>query len=67
MPRDHISEKDRVYVERVYPTRYHALAFIPGLVPVHICAGIGFLALAFYIRWDYEDRGYRLFPKKKAP
>ncbi len=88
MPRDYITEQDRKYVERVYPTRYHALAFIitlliagilcfifayfwriviPGLVSVNICAGIMFLGFAFYIRWDYEDRGYRLFPKDEDP
>lgn len=85
MPRDYITERDKDYVERIYPTRYHALAFIivlviagilcfifayfwrivvPSLVPVNICAGVMFLFFAFMIRWDYEDRGYRLFPKK---
>jgi hypothetical protein len=86
MPHEHPTEKDKIYIKRIYPTRYHALAFIialviagilsfifayfwriviPDLVPVHICAGIMFLCLAFYIRYDYESRGFRLFPKKK--
>ena len=88
MPRDYITKQDRKYVELVYPTRYHALAFIgvlviagilcfifayfwrivvPNLVPVNICAGIVFLFMAYLIRWDYEDRGYRLFPKDEDP
>lgn len=82
------TQKDKIYVERLYPTRWHPIAFIavmvlagifffifsyfdrtgvPDNVPVDIGGGIMFLVFAFVIRWDYEHRGYKLFPKKKDP
>ncbi len=85
MSREHPTERDKAYIERRYPTRYHVLAYIsvmviagimlfiyaygnrivvPKLVPVDIFFGFFFILMAFIIRWDYERRGFKLFPKK---